>query len=194
MEFPLSFDLLRRLPRHPDWKYELIDGVALLSPRPKPLGFVRPTALPVASPGTGPSVRAITPAVRPAVAALLRSVWIGEDPYRSIAPPFGADELERHIEKSAASSGFVVADDAGEVQACAVVQPTAPPTLAWVTVAPDARELGLGTNLLAAVCADLRARGEPLVASYASAANVASLRWHLSRGFELTPERLRLRA
>lgn len=47
MRFPLPVELFRRLLRHPDWRYERIDGEALLSPGPRPLHLRRPTALPV---------------------------------------------------------------------------------------------------------------------------------------------------
>jgi hypothetical protein len=47
MRFPLSPDLLQRLPRHPDWKYEMIEGEAWLSSRPCPLHLCRPTSLAV---------------------------------------------------------------------------------------------------------------------------------------------------
>jgi hypothetical protein len=45
--------------------------------------------------------------------------------------------------------------------------------------------------LLGVVVDGLAARGEPELASYASAANVPSVRWHLACGFELLPDPLR---
>jgi hypothetical protein len=47
MTFPLSAELLSRLPRRPDWRYERIDGEAVLSPRPRPLHLRRAVSLPV---------------------------------------------------------------------------------------------------------------------------------------------------
>jgi hypothetical protein len=47
MRFPLSPDLLQRLPRHPDWKYEMVKGEAWLSSRPRSLPLCRPTSLAV---------------------------------------------------------------------------------------------------------------------------------------------------
>lgn len=190
VDFPVDLDRLLRLPRHPDWKYELIDGRALLSHRPKPLAFVRSTDRPVAHAGDPIRARPIGHLERPPVEALLRDVWATEDPYRSFEQSLRAAELDRQIERSAAHRCFGVFD-AGRVRACAVVQPSAPPTLTWLTVAREARGAGLATAVLAAVCADLRDRGEPLIASAASAANIASLRWHLSRGFALGPDPLR---
>ncbi len=106
MEFPLAADQLRRLPRHPDWKYELIAGVALLSSRPRPLGFVRPTDRPV--PSSGVRARPVDAAERPGIAALLQAVWAEEDPYRSFDP--GSDELRRQIEQTTSGRGMVVTD------------------------------------------------------------------------------------
>ncbi len=117
-------------------------------------------------------------------------MWATEDPYRSFEQSLRAAELDRQIERSAAHRCFAVFD-AGRVRACALVQPSAPPMLTWLTVAREARGAGLATAVLAAVCADLRDRGEPLITSAASAANIASLRWHLSRGFTLGPDPLR---
>jgi len=191
MELPLSPDQLRRLPRHPDWKYELIAGVALLSPRPRPLSFLRPTDRPVLSGGRA-RARPVDATERPGLAALLHAVWADEDPYRSVDAALRTEELQRQIEKTKAGRGMVVVDDDdGGIRACAFVQQTSPPTLTWLTVAPESRGCGLASALLAAICSDLSDHGEPLLASHASVANIASLRWHLTRGFELDRDPLR---
>jgi hypothetical protein len=65
------------------------------------------------------------------------------------------------------------------------------PTLSWLTVARDAREHGYATGLLRVITTALCARGESELASATSAANPPSLRWHLSRGFELAEDPLR---
>jgi L-amino acid N-acyltransferase YncA len=57
----------------------------------------------------------------------------------------------------------------------------------WLTVRHDARERGLATALLRVVVETLSARGVGELASAASAANLPSLRWHLTRGFQLAP-------
>jgi GNAT superfamily N-acetyltransferase len=190
MEFPLSLDQVRRLPRHPDWKYELIAGVALLSPRPRPLGFVRPTDRSAPFSGGPALARPVDAAERPGLDALLHAVWADEDPYRSFDPAIRMEELQRQIDQSISWPGMVVTDG-GHVRACAFVQPTSPPTLTWLTVAPEARGCGLASAVLAAICSDLSDNGEPLLASHASAANIPSLRWHLTRGFELCRDPLR---
>ena len=65
------------------------------------------------------------------------------------------------------------------------------PMLMWLTVRRDARERGLATALLRVVVETLSARGVDELASGASAANIASLRWHLTRGFQLAPDPIR---
>src|SRR3954464_12403219 len=78
-----------------------------------------------------------------------------------------------------------VAVQSGVVRAAALVHGEHPPTLTFLTVAPDARERGLATRLLATITAGLDQRGVLELASATSATNTASLRWHLTRGFEL---------
>jgi L-amino acid N-acyltransferase YncA len=63
--------------------------------------------------------------------------------------------------------------------------------LSWLTVARNARERGLATALLRVIIAAMRTRGEPVLASAASAATTPSLRWHLTRGFQLAEDPLR---
>lgn len=196
MQFPLSLDLLMRLPRHPDWRYELIEGEALLTPRPQPLGFRRSTdaALP-AAPACEADVRAVeTSGDRVGIIALLTEVWSDEDPYRSFEEDARDEELRRVVERSVERpdelDGAVAVDGRG-LCACALVTPAAPPTLSWLTVRRDLRGRGLATALLGVVVDALAARGEPVLASFASAANVPSLRWHLACGFELAPDPLR---
>jgi hypothetical protein len=101
VRFPLSSDLLRRLPRHPDWKYEMIDGEVLLSPRPRPLLLRRRTdlAVPAASVGDA-EIRIVDPRRdRTRIAKLLVDVWADEDPYRSLENPAAVlrAEIERQL-------------------------------------------------------------------------------------------------
>jgi hypothetical protein len=63
--------------------------------------------------------------------------------------------------------------------------------LDWLTVAREARERGLATGLLRLITTALNARGVSELASATSGANTASLRWHLSRGFQLAEDPLR---
>ena len=47
LRFSVSSDVWWRLPRHPDWKYEMVKGEAWLSSRPRPLHLCRSTSLEV---------------------------------------------------------------------------------------------------------------------------------------------------
>jgi GNAT superfamily N-acetyltransferase len=193
VRFPLSVELWRRLPRHPDWRYELIDGQALLSPRSRPLHLRRPTALPVPRTRVDAEVRELdVSSDRAAVTALLLDIWSGEDPYRSLEDP--AELLRSAIERGVDTAEFgAVAVSAGAVCAAALVHSgsSGAQTLNWLTVARDAREQGLATALLGLITTALRGRGMSELASAASAANVPSLRWHLTRGFHLAEDPVR---
>jgi GNAT superfamily N-acetyltransferase len=187
-----SSDAMWRLPRHPDWKYEMVKGEAWLSPRPRPLLLRRSTSLEVpAVTLSGVEVRTIDARRdRPEIAKLLMDVWVDEDPYRSLEDP--ETLLQEQIERSLEDPGLGVIAS-GEQGVCAVVfvPPTTAPALMWLTVRRDARERGLATALLRVVVETLSARGVDELASATSAANVPSLRWHLTRGFQLAPDPIR---
>ncbi len=192
MRFPLAPDLLHRLPRHPDWKYEMVEGEAWLSSRPRPLLLCRPTSLAVpAMTLSGIEVRTIDARCdRSEIAKLLMDVWGDEDPYRSLEDPEAT--LQAQIQRSLEDPGLgVIAIDAQGVCAAVLVPSMTAPALMWLTVRRDARERGLATALLRVVVQTLSARGQDELASAASAANTASLRWHLTRGFQLAPDPLR---
>ncbi|MDQ3632580.1 MAG: GNAT family N-acetyltransferase [Actinomycetota bacterium] len=193
MRFPFSVELLLRLPRHPDWKYELVDGEAWLSPRPRPLGFVRRTNVPVSGASTHAAGSCALEICRDraAVVALIVDVWAHEDPYRSFDVDGRSADLRRDIDRSLLRPGSVdgaIATDADGPCACVLVTGSSPPALTWLTVRRDVRGRGVATALLRVVVGALAARGESVVTSHASAANLPSLRWHLARGFELTPD------
>ncbi len=192
MRFPLSPDLLQRLPRHPDWKYEMVNGEAWLSSRPRPLMLRRSTNLAVpAATLSGVEIRTIDARRdRSEIAKLLMDVWVDEDPYRSLEDP--KTLLQSEIERSLEDPGLGVIAT-GEQGVCAVVlvPSTTAPALLWLTVRRDARERGLATALLRVVVETLSARGVEELASGTSTANVPSLRWHLTRGFQLAPDPLR---
>jgi GNAT superfamily N-acetyltransferase len=194
MRFPLSSELLLRLPRHPDWRYERINGEAFLSPRPRPLHLRRPTALPVPETRVNAEVRELdAPSDRDAVAALLLQTWLEEDPYRSLEAPAEllGSEVERGLDTAELGAVAVGADS----RVCAAVLVhggrSHVPMLNWLTVARDAREGGLATELLRLITTTLLARGINELNSAASAANTPSLRWHLSRGFQLAEDPVR---
>jgi hypothetical protein len=182
VRFPLSAELLRRLPRHPDWRYELIDGAAFLSHRPRPLHLRRSTAVPVPETSLDIEVRELdVVADRAAVATLLLQTWSEEDPYCTFEDPAEVlgPEIERGLDTAALGA---VAVDPGAVCAVALVhrQQSGAPMLSWLTVAGPVRERGLATALLALIVAELRERGVGELASAASTANTPSLRWHLT--------------
>jgi len=191
-------DALWRLPRHPDWKYEMVKGEALLSSRPRPLLLHRSTSLSVpAVTLNGVEVRILDARRdRSEIAELLMDVWVEEDPYRSLEDPetLLAAQIERSLEEP--GLGVVAVDEQG---VCAVVlvgtddagADAGGPMLMWLTVRRDARERGLATALLRVVVETLSARGVDELASGTSAANVPSLRWHLTRGFQLAPDPVR---
>lgn len=192
MRFPLSPDLLQRLPRHPDWKYEMVEGEAWLSSRPRPLLLHRSTSLAIpAATLNGVEVRTIDASRdRAEVAKLLTDVWVAEDPYRSLEDPEAM--LGAQIQRSLQDPGLgVIAIDAQGICAAVLVSSRTVPELMWLTVRREARERGLATALLGVVVETLSARGVNELASSASAANIASLRWHLTRGFGLAPDPLR---
>jgi GNAT superfamily N-acetyltransferase len=191
-------DALWRLPQHPDWKYEMVKGEAWLSSRPCPLRLRRSTSLMVpAVTLNGVEVRTIDARRdRSEIAKLLMDVWIEEDPYRSLEDPetLLAAQIERSLEEP--GLGVVAVDEQG---VCAVVlvgtdaagADAGAPMLMWLTVRREARDRGLATALLRVVVETLSARGVEELASCTSAANVPSLRWHLTRGFQLAPDPIR---
>jgi GNAT superfamily N-acetyltransferase len=202
LRFSVSSDVWWRLPRHPDWKYEMVKGEAWLSSRPRPLHLCRSTSLEVqAVTLSGVEIRRLDAGRdRAEIAKLLMDVWVQEDPYRSLEDPESLLQAEIERSLNEPSLAGIVAVDKGTI--CAVVlvgtdptgAPAVPggaPMLMWLTVRRDARERGLATALLRAVVETLSARGVDELASGASAANVPSLRWHLTRGFQLAPDPIR---
>ena len=98
VRFPLSRELLDRLPRHPDWRYERFDGEVWLSHRPRPLELRRPTTLPVPQSCANAKLRELdVDSDRAAVAALLLDAWSNEGPYRTLEAP--AEHLSSEIER-----------------------------------------------------------------------------------------------
>ena len=165
LRFSGGSDAMCRLPRHPDWKYEMVKGEAWLSSRPRPLLLCRSTSLAVpAVTLSGVEVRT-TDARRDhsEISKLLMDVWVDEDPYRSLEDPEAT--LQPQIQRSLEDPGLgVIAIDAQGV--CA-------------------------TALVPSMVQTLSTRGVDELASGTSAANIASLRWHLTRGFQLAPDPIR---
>jgi GNAT superfamily N-acetyltransferase len=194
LKFPLSPDAMYRLPRHPDWKYEMVRGEAWLSHRARPLSFLRSTsvAVPTAM-HSDAQIRMIDPLRdRAQMIELITEVWAEEDPYRSLEDPNTLLQVE--IERSLKTPSLGVAAAGAQTIYAAALVPCASanvPILTWLTVRREARDQGLATALLRVIVETLSARGVPQLESGASAANVPSLRWHLSRGFQLAPDPLR---
>jgi L-amino acid N-acyltransferase YncA len=181
MRFSVSSDsdALWRLPRHPE-------------SRPRPLHLCRPTSLAVGAVTlSGVEIRTLDARRdRTEMIDLIRDVWVEEDPYRSLEDP--KTLLREQIQRSLEDPGLdVIAIDEQGICAAVFVPPTSAPALMWLTVRRDARERGLATALLRVVVETLSARGVDELASAASAANVPSLRWHLTRGFQLAPDPIR---
>jgi GNAT superfamily N-acetyltransferase len=197
MRLAIPAEQFWRLPRHPDWKYEYVEGSAWLSPRARPLPLVR--QMDIAVPATdieGFDLRKLAPeGDRRAVASLLASVWAAEDPFCSFNDGQRERTLAAEIDRSLARCqlGAVALADSGEVCGAVLAESRNDdlPTLTWLTVRRGARDRGLATALLGVVVDALVAAGATRLASAASVANVASLRWHLSRGFELAPDPIR---
>lgn len=123
---------------------------------------------------------------------LLLNVWAEEDPYRSLDDPEAMVQAE--LERSLDAPCFgVLATDTNGIWAVVIVTPskTDAATLTWLTVRRDVRDRGLATGLLRVVMDALSADGVRQLASATSPANVASLRWHLNRGFQLAEDPLR---
>lgn len=193
VRFPISADVFARLPRHPDWRYEMVRGEAYISPRPSPLVFRRATGEQVPSDGvSGMKIREINFARdEHGLVDLVRDVWAEQDPYRSADTPEAIieHEFERSLETVDVGA---VAVQSGRVCGMVLVEGeswTSAPWLTWLSVSPAIRRQGVATALLAVVVDVLAGCGVAELASATSAANPASLCWHLSRGFQLTAGR-----
>ncbi len=194
LRFSAGGDALWRLPRHPDWKYEMVNGEAWLSPRARPLLFGRSTSVAVPMDKRSEAQIRMIDARRDRteMIELITEVWAEEDPYRSLEDPKTLLQAEFERSLNEPSLG-IVAVDAGTICAVVLVGTAAAgaPMLTWLTVRREARDRGLATALLRVVVETLSARGVEELASGTSAANVASLRWHLTRGFQLAPDPIR---
>ena len=126
-------------------------------------------------------------------------VWVQEDPYRSLEDPESL--LQAEIERSLndARLGWHRRRRYGPSTAGLLVGPTPAAMLASAPIAHGVAHRatamrasrGLATALLRVLVETLSARGVRQLASGASAATSASLRWHLTRGFQLAPDPVR---
>lgn len=194
MEFPLAWQTFRRLPKHPDWRWEYFDGAVHLSHRPRPIALVRRTAAPVPVSGQH-HVRPLQPSDRTALRELLWTVWRPEDPYRTLENDVEArEQLTLDLDQSLVQGRWpigVVVPTADGLQGAAMVLPDVDdqPTLSWLSVHEDHRLSGMATAMLAAIVTSVQAAGHPELRSMVSGTSAASLRWHWTRGFTPLPPR-----
>lgn len=198
MQFPLELDAFIRMPRHPDFKWELFGGVCHVEPRPRTVALRRATDLPVPAVAVEAEVRALDISRdRASVGVLLHEVWADSDLYKVLDAPDDVlgPEIARSLDGSGAELG-AVAVDGGAVCAVALVAHGRDEawTLEWLTVAARHRERGLATAMLAFLVGELRERGVGELRSGFSPSNRPSLLWHLSPhrgGFTLAPDPIR---
>lgn len=190
MHLDINLATFHRLPRHPDWRYEYWDGAAHLSHRPRWLRFRRLTAAPATD--SAPVDVAFATTDRDRAAELMLSVWSVQDPYVTHMDP---ELLKRQVTHALGTAQIVALACVDEkIAGAATVAPdwhTGEPCMAWLTVDPRVRERGIATALLRAISQELNSNGAETLWSSASAANIPSLRWHLTRGFELASDPLR---
>ncbi len=190
MQFDIDVATFHRLPRHPDWVYELWDGRrAHLRHRPQPLRLWRSTSWEKPTPrpsGYSTEIAGDKTTAREVVEFLSR-IWRDLDPYCSFDDV--DDRLEADLRTDLASSLFAVVTTGDQgVAGAVIVSPdhrTGGPFLSWLAVESAAREQGVATSLLEAACAKARGQDATTLTSAVSAANPVSLRWHLGRGFQL---------
>lgn len=112
MRLSLPIELFDRIPRHPDWKYEYMEGEMWLSHRPRALTLVREVTEPLPPrDGSRPRVRDLDPdADRSALTALLWDVWEPLDPYRTYAQAERREVFDTGLRRSL-GAGAVPAGD-----------------------------------------------------------------------------------
>lgn len=190
---------LQRLPRHPDWKYELVDGELLLSHRPSSIDLVRSTALPVKG-ESGPEVDLLDiQSDEAAVWQFLLATWQGEEPYCYMDPTevesIIGEAIGRSWDRLTSPSGVCVRDDDGMAGVLLLTEPhrysdRTNPVITWLTVRYEVRMTGIASAMLATTVSALRAAGVEGVDSGTSPANRASIQWHWRHGFTPLPDPL----
>lgn len=188
-----------RLPRHPDWKWELLDGELFLNHRPRPIDLIRPVSTDIAT-ASGHAVTLVDAgADQDDVQSFLFDVWRDEEPYRYMDPHHVESVIVAAFQRSWARLvepvGVWVHDDQGPAGLLLVTGPgrwtgSEHPMLRWLTVRWDARLSGIATAMLAQVMTELNGRGVRAVVSGTSPANRASIQWHWRHGFHPLPDPL----
>jgi hypothetical protein len=125
------------------------------------------------------------------VTALLQDIWSNEDPYCSLEAP--AELLRAEIERGLASAEFGAVAVGARAVCAAVLVHSGGSGASGSELAPSRATLASrGWPPRCSGSSTPRcARGVSELASAASAANTPSLRWHLTRGFDLAEDPVR---
>lgn len=148
MRVVMDFDVFKRLPRHPDWRYKYCDGALHLSHQPRSLSLRRPTAPPPRPPGGAETpvadVVPLSDVGRERVAAFLTVLWEEEDPYRSYDDDRRNEiltaQLARTLDGEVSDASVVTVRGEAVVGTALVTQETWPeqerrsPALTWLSV------------------------------------------------------------
>lgn len=174
----------QRLPRHPDWNYEIRGGELHVSYRPRPLQVERDL-----SPVHGGAAHPVTECARddPDLWAFLWEVWSGEPPFLHFEDPDAVFESERGwaLRHDTGWPAWRVADGDEWIGAALTYAHPADgrPTLCWLTVHRAYRGRGAASALLAHLVDRAAGAGLATVRSEVSAGNRASLLWHWRHRF-----------
>ncbi|MGI9000222.1 MAG: GNAT family N-acetyltransferase [Pseudonocardia sp.] len=199
MEIPMSFEPYRRIPRHPDWKWEYWDGTAQLSYRPHPICLRREVRLPVPA-RQRHTVRLADPlGDGERLRSFLTEFWRAEDPYRTVdddpASEWLRDGLDSSFIRLATPAGAFAEEDGKIIGVVLLELPyrdadVPVPHLSWLSVRSGHRCDGVGTGLLATVVEALHRSGVEQLHSSVSPGNRASLSWHWRTGFQAVSDPL----
>ena len=212
LKFTIPRDDWDRLPRHPAYKYELMRGETWISTRHRShgcrLALDRFTAADAIDDGDV-SIRAVTdddwPALAEPLAAAARAIppldMLLDDERLDAATKLLAHARDGGEGPLVPGASFVAIDRERGPIGAAIVTFTKPwpdsierselpavPSLTWIFVTPWQHRCGVGSALLAAVVAALRAAGHVTLQSGFSPGNDASMRFHWRNGFALSPD------
>ncbi len=212
LELPISFGEFERLPRHPAYKYEYLDGRAVLTPRPRYQRAV--LRLASFSPPTSQSSLVAKVDIRPLQAGdwtclpdLLAAAFRNVPPLAALSEDHRLTAAQECVQRTRAGgdgsvmeSACFVAVDPGQARRLegAVLITLIPrrehqpegaqrPHLTWILVHPWRFAQGLGGTLLASAATVLRGLGHRDLASTFLVGNERSALWHWRNGFRLMP-------
>ena len=206
MRLDVPIELYHRLPRHPAYKYELIDGTTWLTPRPTSRDVRRSTAPPSPDDRTDDDARDEPDAeprgvcVReyrdgdaerlpaPFAAAFARTVpfcTLDENALRAAAADAVDETLAGRHGPLLAEVSSVAVDAEGRGPFPKELRGR--PYLTWIFVAPIVARHGLARAMLHRALDRLHRAGEPSLYSTFLVGNETSALWHWDNGFELLP-------